>query len=85
VLPLYFTCSDERGGRNDFLGTIHRGKTLESFRANPGGYINYFDPVLGEDKDWEPKSTRSKERLALKKTLAIGRGQRRRASGAAPV
>ncbi len=85
VLPLYFTSSDERGGRNDFLGTIHRGKTLESFSANPGGYINYFDPVLGEDKDWEPKSTRSKERLALKKTLVIGRGQRRRASGAAPV
>jgi len=85
VLPLYFTSSDERGGRNDFLGTIHRGQTLESFRANPGGYINYFDPVLGEDKDWEPKSTRSKERLAVKKALAVGRGQRRRASGAATV
>lgn len=28
VLPLYFTSGDEPGGRNDFLGTIHRGKTL---------------------------------------------------------
>ncbi|HKH73530.1 MAG TPA: hypothetical protein VKA59_19360 [Vicinamibacterales bacterium] len=72
VLPLYFTSSDERGGRNDFLGTTHRGKTLESFRANPGGYINYFDPVLGEDTDWEPKSTRSQERLAVKKNWRSG-------------
>ncbi len=85
VLPLYFTSSDERGGRNDFLGTVHHGKTLESFRANPGGYINFFDPKLEDDTDWEPKSTRSKERLAVKKALGIGRGQRRRASGAATV
>ena len=27
VLPLYFTSSDERGGRNDFLGTVTRAKT----------------------------------------------------------
>jgi len=25
------------------------GKTLRSFSVNPGGYINYFDPKLGED------------------------------------
>ena len=28
VLPLYFTSSDERGGRNDFLGTINKGCLL---------------------------------------------------------
>jgi hypothetical protein len=48
VLPLYFTSSHERGGRNDFLGTITDGKTLRSFSVNPGGYIGFFDPVKNE-------------------------------------
>ena len=44
VLPLYFTSGDEVGGRNDFLGRQHNGKTLQSFGVNPGGYIGFFDP-----------------------------------------
>ena len=44
VLPLYFTSSDERGGRNDFLGRSYKGKTLQSFGVNPGGYLGYYDP-----------------------------------------
>ena len=84
VLPLYFTSSQERGGRNDFLGTLTDGKALRSFKANPGGYIMYFDPKTGEDEPWEsPHSARSKERLDLKRSLGIGRGHRRRLSGGA--
>jgi hypothetical protein len=44
VLPLYFTSGDELGGRNDFLGREHNGKTLRSFGINPGGYIGFFNP-----------------------------------------
>ena len=43
VLPLYFTSSNERGGRNDFLGRKYGGKTLRSFGVNPGGYVGFFD------------------------------------------
>lgn len=35
VLPLYFTGSEEVGGRNDFLGRAHTGRTLRSFSVNP--------------------------------------------------
>jgi hypothetical protein len=45
LLPLYFTSSDEKGGRNDFLGRSYKGKTLQSFGVNPGGYIGFFDPT----------------------------------------
>lgn len=48
LLPLYFTGSDELGGRNDFLGRVHGGSTLASFGINPGGYIGFFNPESGE-------------------------------------
>jgi hypothetical protein len=48
ILPLYFTGGDELGGRNDFLGRKHNGKTLRSFGVNPGGYVGYFDPQIGD-------------------------------------
>lgn len=48
VLPLYFTGGEEEGGRNDFLGRSHKGKTLTSFGINPGGYVGFFDPQLGD-------------------------------------
>ncbi|MDH3600886.1 MAG: hypothetical protein OEU26_14765, partial [Candidatus Tectomicrobia bacterium] len=47
VLPLYFTGSEEIGGRNDFLGTQVGGQTLLSFGVNPGGYVGFFDPEVG--------------------------------------
>ena len=77
VLPLYFTSSDERGGRNDFLGTVTKGKTLRSFSVNPGGYIGFFDPAQNEHVtfDADPKARR---RLAAKGMLQTGRGHRRR-------
>ena len=51
VLPLYFTGGEEKGGRNDFLGKIHNGETLQSFGVNPGGYVGFFDPQLGDHGD----------------------------------
>ena len=51
LLPLYFTGTrdaDEPGARNDFLGKAFGGQTLKSFGLNPGGYIGFFDPELGD-------------------------------------
>jgi hypothetical protein len=47
VLPLYFTSGEESGGRNDFLGRVHNGRTLTSFGINPGGYVGFFNPDTG--------------------------------------
>jgi hypothetical protein len=81
VLPLYFTSGNERGGRNDFLGTITMGKTLRSFSVNPGGYIGFFDSKAGDGGDdvtWSLEDARAAKRLAIKKKLGIGRGNARR-------
>jgi len=81
VLPLYFTSSDERGGRNDFLGTVTNGKTLRSFSVNPGGYIGFFDPAAKEHVTWSPEDDeRAQARLEIKSAALSGRGQRRRRS-----
>jgi hypothetical protein len=83
VLPLYFTSSNERGGRNDFLGTITKprkggGQTLRSFGVNPGGYIGFFDPAAHGHVTWSLDDDRKgKQRLAAKGTLQTGRGRRR--------
>jgi len=76
ILPLYFTSSEERGGRNDFLGTTAGGRTLKSFSVNPGGYIGFFDPGAHDDVTF-PADKRAEERLQVKKVLKIGRGQMR--------
>jgi hypothetical protein len=82
VLPLYFTASNERGGRNDFLGTVNEdGKTLRSFSINPGGYIGYFDPELDDDDTFDA-DPRGHKRLVEKGKYGAGRGQRRRESAA---
>jgi hypothetical protein len=79
VLPLYFTSSDEHGGRNDFLGTQTRGKTLRSFGVNPGGYAGYFDPKLGKDvTHYGADDALAQRRLAVKSKLKTGRGSLRR-------
>jgi len=79
VLPLYFTSSPERGGRNDFLGTLTKSQTLRSFSVNPGGYIGFFDPKVGDDVTWSGKSdARGASRLAVKQKLRTGRGNLRR-------
>jgi hypothetical protein len=45
LLPLYFTPYAEEGGRNDFLGRLHGGRSLSSFGINPGGYIGFYNPA----------------------------------------
>jgi len=80
VLPPYFTSSRERGGRNDFLGTAVKGKTLRSFGVNPGGYINFFDPVKKKNDDFE-LDDRGRRRRKIKQTFGVGRGQARRRRG----
>jgi hypothetical protein len=78
VLPLYFTSSEERGGRNDFLGTIANGKSLRSFSVNPGGYIGFFDPSVNGHVTWSADDdARGTARLAVKREALSGRGQRR--------
>jgi hypothetical protein len=53
VLPLYFTATEERSGRNDFLGRKGKeGKTLESFKVNEGGYIGFFNPATGQNENY---------------------------------
>jgi hypothetical protein len=79
VLPLYFTSSNERGGRNDFLGTAHHGKTLRSFSVNPGGYIGFFDPKNGRDVTFAiDGDERAAARLHAKQQRGVGRVQLRR-------
>ena len=68
LLPLYFTSSDERGGRNDFLGRSHDGKTLVSFGVNPGGYIGFFDPAKKKDGSFFARGDhRAQKRLEVKR------------------
>jgi hypothetical protein len=78
VLPLYFTGSDEPGGRNDFLGRSYNGKTLNSFGVNPGGYIGFYNPETGEHESYARRGdTVAAKRLALKgEAKAARRAQR---------
>lgn len=70
LLPLYFTGTrdtDEIGARNDFLGRSHGGNTLKSFGINPGGYIGFFDPQLGDHATYSIQGDRvAAMRLNLK-------------------
>ncbi|MBI4490586.1 MAG: hypothetical protein HY694_15995 [Deltaproteobacteria bacterium] len=67
VLPLYFTGGEEIGGRNDFLGRSHNGKTLKSFGVNPGGYIGFFNPQTGSHETFSMKGDeKAAERIKIK-------------------
>jgi len=69
VLPLYFTGGEERGGRNDFLGSIHNGRTLQSFGVNPGGYVGFFNPATGEHETFSRRGDKvAARRLEIKST-----------------
>ena len=74
LLPLYFTVGNERGGRNDFLGTQRNGKGLQSFGVNPGGYIGFFDPTTGQSDTYvAPGDQKAQKRLAIKGRAQVGR------------
>lgn len=75
VLPLYFTSSEETGGRNDFLGKSHDGKTLRSFGVNPGGYVGFYNPQSDKHETYSRSGdTRAEMRFQAK---AKARGARR--------
>ncbi len=74
VLPLYFTVHNETGARNDFLGTRSNGTTLKSFGVNPGGYVGFFDPELGEHDTYSHASDGvAARRREAKAAVGIGR------------
>lgn len=74
VLPLYFTGSEETGGRNDFLGRSYGGKTLKSFGVNPGGYVGFFNPSNNEHETFSRKNDEVAEnRQTIKGTAALAR------------
>ncbi len=67
LLPLYFTGSEELGGRNDFLGRTYKSKTLMSFGVNPDGYIGFFNPATGEHETFSMKGDKvAAKRLEIK-------------------
>ena len=76
ILPLYFTGGEERGGRNDFLGRRHDGKTLRSFGVNPGGYIGFFNPKTGKHQTFEREGDK---RAAQRKQIKLRARAARRA------
>ena len=74
LLPLYFTNTEERGSRNDFLGHSHFGRTLASFGANPGGYVGFFDPqAVKHEKYFAEGDMVAQHRLAVKQQLGLAR------------
>jgi len=77
LLPLYFTGTrdvDEVGARNDFLGRSYGAQTLQSFGINPGGYIGFFDPELGDHDTYSIKGDAIAEmRLAIKSQASFAR------------
>jgi hypothetical protein len=79
VLPLYFTPGEQQGGRNDFLGRLTKGKGLNSFGVNPGGYIGFYDPQTRKHETYSaPADKAAKERLRIKNEAKAGRGHQRK-------
>ncbi len=74
VLPLYFTQFAEVGGRNDFLGRLTKGKALQSFSINRGGYIGFYNPKTREHDTFSLKEDRrARERQEIKGRAQITR------------
>jgi serine protease len=78
VLPLYYTGSDEKGGRNDFLWMRHARGQLRSFGVNRGGYVGFYDPQLGRDTQYTLPADGLADRRAEIKAQRIPEGLRRR-------
>jgi hypothetical protein len=74
VLPLYFTASSEMGGRNDFLGRLYKGKALQSFGINRGGYIGFYNPQSRKHETFALKGdTRARARQKIKSQAQMAR------------
>lgn len=86
VLPLYFTPDEQKGGRNDFLGILNKGKGLASFGVAQGGYVGFYDPVKrAHEQYYAPNDKVAKQRLAIKKAAYSGRGYKRKHSNVISV
>ena len=87
LLPLYFTSTEERAGRNDFLGRRGEdGKTLESFKVKEGGYIGFFNPETGVHETYaiigdRTANKRREAKLRLEKARRGGRHKEKFPSG----
>lgn len=68
VLPSYFSATPKPGGRNDFLGRLHKGKRLASFGVNPGGYVGYYDPKTHRERSITADQ-RAEQRVRIKTRL----------------
>jgi hypothetical protein len=77
VLPSYFSLGEQAGRRNDFLGTVHDGKTLQSFGMNPGAYLNIMDPKTGKWSQPDYGDEVAQLRKKAKGKVKGGRGFRR--------
>lgn len=77
VLPSYFSIGEQKGRRNDFLGTVHKGKTLQSFGMNPGGYLNIMDPKTGKWEQPDFGDLVAQQRKKAKAKIKAGRSYRR--------
>lgn len=84
VLPLYFTPDNELGARNDFLGTVHGGRTLRSFGVNPGGYVGFYDPDTGEMGTYHADQ-KARERDETKTAMGLSRRSLRYKARARPA
>lgn len=71
VLPEYFS-PEASPRRNDFCSS-----PLAPFGTIPGGYIGFFDPVLGKDDRFFGNDPLAKQRMSLKSSARSGRLFRR--------
>jgi serine protease len=85
LLPTYFTASDARDERNDFLSRRSGGPSLPAFGVKPGGYIGYFDPVVGGDHQYLPAGDAEAERRAEVRRVMEGVRRRDRRTLARPL
>lgn len=82
VLPLYFTRAAEKGGRNDFLGRLYKGKPLGSFGINEGGYIGFYNPESRKHETFALEGDkRAKQRLRIKAKATLTRRSMRYKAG----
>jgi phospholipase C len=83
VLPLYFTPEEQKGSRNDFLGTLTAGKGLRSFGVSPGGYVGYYDPQTCTHETYSaPDDAEAQQRIKIKNQHKVGRGYLRKRGNA---
>ena len=72
VLPLYFTEREEPSKPTSYMEAAGLAPRVESFKIAPGGYIGFFDPLLGQDTTVMADSE-AMRRAAAKQPFDLGR------------